>query len=210
MANDTPNPTVPVSTLAKLFNLTDMRVQQLAKLGVVMKAAHGRYDLWSSIKGYIGYLQERKVGTGQTDNGEDPTLQSEKLRKLKADADMAEMDRDKQAGILQDEAAVVRVYAGRIVAVRAKMLGIPKKMSPQLVSMDDPAEIETMLKAEIYAALRDLGTPAQSDTNGTQGESTSAPAGAVVGSDGESGAPVPGAGGPAVDATAGVDGQPVG
>jgi phage terminase Nu1 subunit (DNA packaging protein) len=55
------SPTVPVSTLAKLFNLTSVRVQQLAADGVIYKSGRGQYDLWTSVKGYIKFLQERKV-----------------------------------------------------------------------------------------------------------------------------------------------------
>jgi hypothetical protein len=205
-------PTYPVTTIAKLLLLTDRRVQQLSAEGVIPRAERGRYELAPAVQGYIRYLQERHLGKeGETGEEGESTIAAEKLRKLKADADMAEMDRDKQAGVLQDEGAVVKAYAGRIVAARAKMLGIPKNLSPQLVGMEDPAEIETLIKAEVYAALRELGSTAQSATNGTPGEpSNASPAGAIGGSDGEGGPTVPGEGGPAVDAPAGVDGQPVG
>ena len=42
-------PTYPVSTIAKLFNLTERRVQQLASEGVIPKPERGKYDLVASV-----------------------------------------------------------------------------------------------------------------------------------------------------------------
>ena len=53
-----PNQTVSVEQLAKICNITDTRVQQLAKLGVMKKKARGHYLLLVSIQNYIRYLQE--------------------------------------------------------------------------------------------------------------------------------------------------------
>lgn len=212
--SDAAAPTYPVGVIAKLLLLTDRRVQQLTQDGVIPKTERGRYELAPAVQGYIRFLQERHLGKeGDTGEPGEQTIASEKLRKMKADADMAEMDRDKQAGILQDEAAVVRMYAGRIIAVRAKMLGIPKKLAPQLVEMADPVEIETLIKAEVYGALRELGTPAQSTQDATPGQHSGEGApgqGTVSGVAGEGGAPVSGEAGSPVDAAAGTDGERVG
>ena len=59
--------TVPAETLAKLLNLTEVRIQQLAKDGIIVKETRGRYDLWGSIKGYVKYLQDRAIGRGVRD-----------------------------------------------------------------------------------------------------------------------------------------------
>lgn len=55
-------PSYPVATIAKLFNLTERRVQQLAKEGVIPKPEKGKYDLIGCVRGYIAYLQERAFG----------------------------------------------------------------------------------------------------------------------------------------------------
>lgn len=54
---------VDVGTIAKLFNLTPRRVQQLAGEGVIPRAEHGRYPLIPAIKGYIGFLQQAQRGS---------------------------------------------------------------------------------------------------------------------------------------------------
>ena len=58
------NPTYPVSVIAKLLKLTERRVQQLSKEGVIPKAEHGRYELAAAVQGYVGYLQERIAPRG--------------------------------------------------------------------------------------------------------------------------------------------------
>jgi hypothetical protein len=64
MSGPNPEKGVGVTTLAKLFDLTPMRVQQLASAGVVVKVAHGTYALGESVKNYIKFLRERADRTG--------------------------------------------------------------------------------------------------------------------------------------------------
>lgn len=57
---------VGVTTLAKLFDLTPMRVQQLASAGVVVKVSHGTYALGESVKNYIKFLRDRADRVGNS------------------------------------------------------------------------------------------------------------------------------------------------
>lgn len=202
-------PTYPVDTIAKLLLLTPRRVQQLSAEGIIPRAERGRYELAPAVQGYIRFLQERHLGADGDDGG-DATLAAEKLKKLAAEREMKEMERDERRGRLHDEQAIIKTYAGRIVAVRAKMLSIPKKLAPQLIEMSDPVEVETLIKAEVYAALRELGTAAQSLPDAASGEREGAEQEPDSGGAGEDGDAVPGEAGPAVAPAAGVDGQPVG
>jgi len=47
--------------LAKLFSLTERRIQQLALSGDMVKLSRGKYDLWPSIKGYTDFLRKQAV-----------------------------------------------------------------------------------------------------------------------------------------------------
>lgn len=206
--SDPAAPTYPVGVIAKLLLLTDRRVQQLTAEGIIPKAERGRYELAPAVQGYIRFLQERHLGR-EGDDGGDATLAAEKLKKLAAEREMKEMTRDQMAGILQNRAAVTKVYGGRIAAARAKMLSIPKKLAPQLVDISDPVEVETLIKAEVYAALRELSMPTQSEADAGQPTSEGDP-GTVSGGAGEGGAAVPGDAGPALASAPGADGQRVG
>lgn len=57
---------ISLSTLSFLLDLTERRVQQLAREGIVVRKKAGCYDLIASIQGYIRYLRtqaQKKVGT---------------------------------------------------------------------------------------------------------------------------------------------------
>jgi len=51
--NKTGAPTYPVSTIAKLLLLSERRVQQLTKEGVIPKAERGRYELAPAVQARV-------------------------------------------------------------------------------------------------------------------------------------------------------------
>lgn len=53
--------TATTEELCQLFDLTAVRIGQLGKDGIIHKIALNKFDLWKSIKGYIGFLQKSKV-----------------------------------------------------------------------------------------------------------------------------------------------------
>jgi phage terminase Nu1 subunit (DNA packaging protein) len=152
---DTKSPTVDVGTLARLFSLTAVRVQQLAKDGIVIKAERGRYDLWASIRGYIKFLQERRVN--QWDQGEaGGDWQKERARLTRAKADMAEMQAAILKGTVHEAKAVEAVWTDHLLACRAKLLGMPKKLAPRVHGQAKLTTIEIEIDAAITEALNEL------------------------------------------------------
>jgi len=137
------NPSVTVSTLAKLFNLTSVRIQQLAADGVVIRSARGRYELWQSVKNYIEYLQERKVN--QWDSNEDnPTeIKKQQLRRTKEEADKLELANARTRGELVEVAKVKRLGEQVMSGIKTKILNMPltddekDKCLRDLLSMKD-------------------------------------------------------------------------
>lgn len=160
MAQDTASPTVPVGTLAKLFNLTDMRVQQLSKMGVTLKAAHGRYELWPSIKGYITYLQERAGVKAATSNaeGEDDggDYNKHRARLYRSKADQSEIEVALIRATVHESESVAKVWEDMIVNARSKLLSLPVKLAPRLEGVADRKEIKAVIEAAVYEALNEL------------------------------------------------------
>jgi phage terminase Nu1 subunit (DNA packaging protein) len=148
------SPTVPVDTLAKLFSLTAVRIQQLAADGVVVRKERGRYDLWASIRNYIKFLQERKVN--QWDTGEESKgWQHERERLTRAKADVAEIEAALMKGQSHDAAAVAKVWGDMITNARTKLLAMPTKLAAQLEGLTI-AERQDALRDCINAALSEL------------------------------------------------------
>jgi phage terminase Nu1 subunit (DNA packaging protein) len=161
--SDAATPSVPVGTLARLLNLTEVRIQQLAKQGVVVKGGRGRYDLWNSIKGYVRYLQERNVGRpgsglSATEAGEvvGEDYQKHRARLYKAKADSAELEASLLRGRLHDAEAVRKVTEDMISSARAKLLGVKRKAAGKVIGLTDLAAVEAAIEEPIIEALNEL------------------------------------------------------
>ena len=66
--------------LAELLIMSERRVAQLAKLGIIQRSERGRYSLQGSVTGYLSSLSRGPEGKAQ--------LGSDKARLLKAKADI--------------------------------------------------------------------------------------------------------------------------
>lgn len=139
-----------VATIAKLLNITERRVQQLAKENVIPKADKGKYDLVGCIQGYITYLQN------VISQGECRDLKHERTRLTKFQADRVLIDLQ----VIQGKAVLIpdveKQVADMIAIVRARLLGLPNKLAPIIINETDVNVIEGIIKNSIYEALQEL------------------------------------------------------
>ena len=77
----------PIGVIAKLLDLSERRVQQLSREGVIPKAERGQYDLIGSVRGYVRYLRDQAVRA----QAGAPDYASERARYIRARADLAEI-----------------------------------------------------------------------------------------------------------------------
>jgi phage terminase Nu1 subunit (DNA packaging protein) len=125
MSAEAKSPSVDVGTLAKLFSLTEVRIQQLAKDNVIAKTGRGRYELWPSIKGYIKFLQERRVNQWDGKDEDLSELKREQLRRTREEADKLGIQNARSRGELVEIAAVKPLGANVLIAVRNRILSFP-------------------------------------------------------------------------------------
>ena len=144
----------PVSTISKLFGISERRVQQLAQEGIIPKPEKNQYELIGSVRSYINYLQQRAFGKGAVP--QDTHL--ERARLLKAQADMAEIELAERTGQLVTVERIEGDWVAMVTACRAKLLGIPTKTAYQISNLQDVGEIENFLKRTIHEALSELAT----------------------------------------------------
>ena len=143
--------TYPVTTIAKLLDLTDRRVQQLANDGVIPRAERGRYDLIATVQGYVRFLRERAFGAvANTDS------HTEKTRLTAAQASIAEMTEMEMRGELVRAGDVRREIYTASRQIRNTMLTMPDRIASKLVTVDDGLVIHEMLEAEITVMLEDV------------------------------------------------------
>lgn len=144
--------TVTVATLANFLMVTERRVQQLAKEGIVRKDDRGEYELTTSIQGYIRFLQE----TTKSGNGGSEELQKSKARMAEAKARKAEIEVRQMEGELVPASDVSKAWIEMVAHMRAKLLSLPNKLAPQLMGGRTLNEINALLQTTIKEALQEL------------------------------------------------------
>ena len=140
-----------IDAIAKLLKLTPRRVQQLAKDGIVPKAERGKYDLVSSVHGYIDFL---KAKAGGDFTAEEVLKNKNKL--LKAKAEIAEIERKKATGELIPKEEVKRTWLELVHKIKQKLLSIPNKVAPVIVTVKNINEIKLILQDKLYEALYEI------------------------------------------------------
>ena len=151
------SPLYPVSTIAKLFDLTERRVQQLTKEGIIPKSSKGKYELVPSVKGYINYLKERSLGASDME-ANNSNIANERASLIKMQADKLAMEIDEEKGRLLDVKKAETAWDNLIAHCRAVLLGIPNRLANQIVEINNPEEVALILKQAIYEALTELST----------------------------------------------------
>lgn len=148
--------------LANLLGLTERRVQQLTKEGVIPAAptpAGYAYELSPAVQAYIAYIKSSALSGG------DPARERE-LKRQKMEADIAlkesqnevqrlKMDIISGKYISVEEAALD--YARFFVAFKKFALSLPGRLAGQLGGAVEPVEarrIEQELHGDVTRALR--------------------------------------------------------
>lgn len=57
-ASDPGSGDVPAAVLARVFDCTERRVQQLARDGVIPRSGRGKYPFFAAVRAYIAFLRE--------------------------------------------------------------------------------------------------------------------------------------------------------
>ena len=152
---------VDATMVAKLFNLTVRRIQQLTQDGVLATELidkKRKYDLLLTVQRYIAYLQEKVVKKGE--NKDDAQNES---RKIKADADLraakaeiADMELKELRGEMHRSEDVEAMTTDLVFTIRSMMLALPGRLAIDLAKITKPAEISERIKQEIHAILLEL------------------------------------------------------
>lgn len=143
--------TVPAKLLAKVFGLTQRRIQQLAQDGIIPKSERGEYPLLASVQGYVTFLQEtsRKVG------GDNEELTKHRLRLEKARADTAELELSLRVRELVFADEVQGEVSSMLANFRARLLALPAAIAAQGSGLDRVA-LEELVKSRVYEALHEF------------------------------------------------------
>lgn len=186
----------PIAVIAKLLDLSERRVQQLGREGVIPKATRGQYDLIGSVRGYIRYLRDQ-VAKAQAGA---PDYAAERARFIRARADLAEMEAAQRRGAVIAAEDVEAAWIAVLALLRTRLLALPDRLAPQLHAEDGPAGVRDGLRGAIREALEELAeTDVRPDPDAPDSGAAAAGHGGA--------APDPARGADGADAAAGADDQ---
>lgn len=146
-------PTVSVEKIAGFLNLTSTRVQQLVKEGMP-RESRGEYDAIKCAGWYIRYLQSA------LEKKSVPTLEGgfvgereERIRLLRADADLKEMELAKERAQLVAIPDVEKMVIDLVLTTKARIMAIPPRLAPELVGETQRTMIQAKLEKACSEAL---------------------------------------------------------
>ena len=140
-----------LSAISQLLKLTERRIQQLAKDEVIPKAQRGEYEMIPCVHGYIDYL---KANIGREFTAEDLAINRNRL--IKAQADLAEIEKQKQEGELIAKDEVKKNWLSILTVIKSKLLSMPNKVAPVVMTYKNVNEVKLILKDKIYDTLHEI------------------------------------------------------
>ena len=143
-------PTYPVSTICKLLDLTDRRVQQLSREGIIPKTERGRYELVPAVRGYIKYLRDRCVDNGVV------SIDVARQRKITAEAELAEIELAKARADVVCIQDVAKQWDFILSAVRTRLLAVPTKVAPMAAVETDQSRVKELIEDGVFTALGEI------------------------------------------------------
>jgi phage terminase Nu1 subunit (DNA packaging protein) len=161
--------------IARLLDLSERRIQQLSRDGVIPKAERGQYDLVAAVRGYVAYLRDLAVKA----QAGDPDFGIERARLIKAKADIAEMEASGRRGELLPADAVETAWTAILARLGARLLVLPDRLAPVCHEETTIAGVRDQIRKAVRETLDELAaTPVV--TADREGTGTSDDGGAAV------------------------------
>lgn len=148
--------TVNSAALEKIVGVSDRRIRQLAEENIIVRAAKGRYKLMESIRNYILSLKVsiEAAESDTPDGGLD--LDAEKAIHERVKRQISELKLKTMKGELHKSEDVERVMTDMLVAMKTKLLSLPSKLAPMLISRNDIDYVREAIMREVLEALNEL------------------------------------------------------
>lgn len=147
--------------LAEIVGVHERTISRWQKNGLPILADGTRgYDNRYDTVEVIDWMVQREIENRITDHGGSAQdfydYEAERARLTHHQANMAAMDEKTKAGKLIPADVVANAWGGLVSAFRARTLGIPTKVAPKLIGLTSLAQIQALLKEEVYQALSEL------------------------------------------------------
>jgi phage terminase Nu1 subunit (DNA packaging protein) len=144
--NITKQTTCTTSELAMVLGVSDRRIQQLVKEGLITPIGRNEYKLSETVQSYIKTVQGKQKSE----------YQEERTKLTKTNREKAEIELQLLRNEVHHSEDVKRVMYDMLGAFRSRLLAIPQKVAPAATVETDLLKMQNLLKAEIYDALTEL------------------------------------------------------
>lgn len=154
-----------VDVIAKLFDLSVRRVQQLTQEGVLptvtVKSSESgrtvkRYELGPTVQRYVKYLSDKAYGRNEkTENLEESKLEKE-VKIKDAKAQRLEIELSELKGEMHRSEDVEAVTNELVYTVRAALLALPGRLAVDTCNAASPSEASDIIRDEVYVILSQL------------------------------------------------------
>lgn len=149
-------PLANVTRVAQALNLTEMRVQQLVKEGMP-REGRGQYDAVKCMAWYIRYLQAAlKKKSLPTTDGAYAGEREQRVRLLKADADLREIELAEKQGQLVPLADVEAEMTNLVLITKARILAVAPRVAPELLGLTSRVMAHAIVEKALNEALLQL------------------------------------------------------
>ena len=160
MAGNTTKNYQKTDVIARLFDKSTRRIQQLTQDGVLPteQTPNGRrYDLLPTIKRYISYLEaraEKQQPQSMTQKLE-AKLDAE-IKYKKAKADKAKLELDELKGQMHRAGDIEKLTNELVFSVRSMLLALPGRVAMDLAGINKPVEVSQYMARHVEALLNQL------------------------------------------------------
>jgi len=147
--------TQPIGVIARLLDLSERRVQQLSREGVIPKAERGQYDLIGCVRGYVRYLRDQALRA----QAGAPDYAAERARFIRARADLAEMEAEEKRRSLIAAEQIEAAWIAVLALLRTRLLALPDRLAPQAFEQSTVGDTRNLIRTAIREVLDDLAQP---------------------------------------------------
>ena len=133
--------------LCALFGVSDRTIQRWHDQGLPRQGSgRGSVYVWSEVlEWYVGFVSGSQSG-----------VLTDKERKLRAEADIAEMQAAEKAGQLLDAKQVQAAWSGFLSRIKVNLDGLPDRAAQNLEDGRNLAEKAAVIRRELNGVRRDL------------------------------------------------------
>jgi phage terminase Nu1 subunit (DNA packaging protein) len=145
--------TVNVTRVASFLNLTEQRVQQLVKEGMP-RESRGQYDAIKCAAWYIRYLQNAlEKRAVPTLDGRFVGEREERVRLLRAEATLKEIELAKEQGQMIALSDVEATLTDLVLTTKSRIMAIPPRLAPELVGETSRVMVQAKIEKACKEAL---------------------------------------------------------